>query len=196
MERSLVAAYWASRKEDANSCAMRTSNFLSALSMISIDLTGWRQTGKTRSEALMQHIYTPEDVYGLEQLFLKGINNRAINHFLWNGRDEDHSSTLSIRCGVHSKSPSLGNAVVLSLPNVFELDLPRNLESLMFAFAESWRPDWVAAASQNTINERGTEKPFLDKALYLKSSWTHQFAPVNVDKLDLKYGALFYSAQP
>ena len=191
MERYLAVAYWASRKEEASACAARASRFLFCLSELSTDLAGWRETGKSKEEALANQIYEPQVLDDLEDLFAKGFSKRAVNHVLWNGKDENHASTLNMRCGVYSTVPTLGNAVVLNLPYSFNVTLVHDLRRLAAAFADAWEPDWMAVTSQTRMNECGTQKPFLDKALYVKSNVARPPIPAGITEEQLSQGTLF-----
>lgn len=180
MEKYFAVAYWAGRKEDAGACAARASRFLLSLRELSADLTCWREKGRSKKEALANQVYESQTANDLERLFAKGISKRdfsgEVSHdlgfstFLWNGKDDDHASTLNMRCGVYTSVPTLGNAVVLNLPYSFDVTLAQDLRRLVAAFVDAWEPDWMAITSQTKMSECGTQNPFLDKALYLKSS--------------------------
>lgn len=167
------------------------------LSELSADLAGWRETGKSKEEALANQIYGPQTLDDLERLFAKGFSKRALNHVLWNGKDDNHASTLNMRCGVHSTAPTLGNAVVLNLPHSFDVTSTQDLKRLAAAFVEAWEPDWMAVTSQAKLNECGTQRPFLDKALYVKPNATRPSVPVGVteEKLSVSQGALFLNVE-
>jgi hypothetical protein len=195
LERYLAVAYWAGRKEDASACATRASRFLLPLLELSTDLAGWRETGKSKEEALANQIYEPQALADLEGMFAKGFSKRAVNHVLWNGKDENYASTLNMRCGVHSTVPTLGNAVVLNLPHSFDVTLAQDLRRLAAAFADAWEPDWMAVTSQTKMNECGTQKPFLDKALYVKSNVARPSIPVGTNEEKLSQGTLFLNVE-
>lgn len=205
MERYLALAYWAGRREDANACAARANRFLLPLLDLSSDLAGWREKGRNKKEAFANQVYEPQAANDLERLFAKGVSKRdfsgEVNHdlgfsaFLWNGKDESHASTLNMRCGVYSSVPTLGNAVVLSLPYSFDVTLAQDLKRLVAAFAEAWEPDWMAVTSQTKMSECGTQKPFLDKALYLKSSVTRPLISAGVTEERLGQGMIFLNIE-
>lgn len=205
MERYLAVAYWAGRKEDANVCAARASRFLLPLSELSSDLVGWREKGRSKKKAFANQVYEPQAAKDLEGLFAKGISKRdfsgEVNHdlgfsaFLWNGKDENHASTLNMRCGVYSSVATLGNAVVLNLPYSFDVTIAQDLKRLVAAFADAWEPDWMAVTSQTKMSECGAQKPFLDKALYLKSSFTRPSIPAGITEEKLGQGMIFLNIE-
>ena len=195
MEKYLAAAYWGGRKEEPSACAVRSSQFLLSLSELSTDLTGWRETGKSKKKALANEVYESKNLYGLELLFAKGFSRREVNHVLWNGKDEGHASTLNMRCGVYSTVPTLGNAVVLNLPHSFDVTFAHDVRRLATVFADAWEPDWMAVTSQTKMNECGTQKPFLDKALYVKSNVARPLIPVGIAEEKLNQGMLFLNIE-
>ena len=199
MENYLAVAYWAGRKEEAGACALRASRFLFALSEISDDMTGWRETGRSKKDALANKVYEPHALDDLERLFAKGISRREVNHVLWNGKDDSHGLSLNMRCGVYSTVPTLGNAVVLNLSVSFDVASTSGLRKLAMAFVEAWEPDWMAITSQTKMNEApkneyGNKKPFLDKALYVKSTMERPSVPADITEEKLNQGMLFLNA--
>ncbi len=165
-----MAAYWPGRREEAEACAIRTGKFIRSLAKIFPYLSGWRETGQSKEQAIMNPTLESRSLDQLTQLFSRGFERRAVNHVFWNGKDEIHSATLNIRCGVHSIVPTLGNAVVLVLPDCSELPDGERSRALLSACANAWDPDWAVVTSQGQLNQFGTKEPFLDQALYLKST--------------------------
>lgn len=190
MERYLALAYWAGRKEDAHMCAVRASRFLSSLSELSADMTGWRETGRNKKEALENKVYDPENVSELERLFALGFSKREVNHVFWNGGDE----TLNMRCGLESKISTLGNAIVLYVPHSYNVMLLGALRALVLAFVDAWEPDWMAITSRTKMNEYGTQKPFLDRALYIRSNSGRPPTLLAATEEELGHGTLLFGA--
>lgn len=153
-------------------------------------MTGWRETGRSKKEALDNKIYEPENIGELERRFALGFSKREVNHVFWNGNGE----TLNIRCGVDSKIPALGNAVVLEIPHSYNVMLTGALRSLVLAFVDAWEPDWMAITSRIKMNECGTQKPFLDRALYIRSNLGRPPALLAATEEELGHGTLLFGA--
>lgn len=177
---------------------MRAGRFLLSLSVLSDEMTAWREQGRSKTEAVAQKIYDPEDVGALERLFAKGVSQKdysgewnydlGFSVLLWNGKNE----TLSINCGLYSSVPALSNAVILKIPKSFDVKSIDNTRRLIAAFVAAWDPDWVAVTAQSKLNHAGTDQhgrnqPFLDRGLYMKSS---QGNPAfSSDVIEVRFGS-------
>ncbi len=181
---------------------MRAGRFLLSLSVISDDMTAWREQGRSKTEAVAQKIYDPEDVGALERLFAKGVSQKdysgewnydlGFSVLLWNGKNE----TLSMNCGLSSSVPALSNAVILKIPKGFDVKSIDNTRRLIAAFVQAWDPDWVAVTAQSKLNEAKTDQygrnqPFLDRGLYMKSNRGRPALPAHVIEENFEPGVLF-----
>ena len=179
MDTYLAAAYWGPRMEPVEACASRAATFLTALSQVSEYFQGWRPLGRSRSEAIRA---TPIDLStnALTELFMRGRNRRdvggdAIEQLgfrisVWNGKGDEEVSSLTMKCGLYSTVAGLSNAIVLKLPTRFDVNSAEQARQLTVALSQAWDPDWAIVASQSKVNQQSGAGPFLDKALYVRSS--------------------------
>ena len=201
MEDYLAVAYWKKRKEDARACSVRASKFLSLLSKYSGEMTGWREKGLSRKIAFDGEIYNPQNLDRLEQLISKGLNKHhpvkdgttelGFRVELWNGKDGNHVASLTIKCGLYSIVDGLTNAVVLSMPKSINIADANSVGSLVAAFINAWDPEWMALTSRSRMRECGSQKPFLDKALYVRSGMQQPPVPVDTSG-EILYGGTLY----
>lgn len=167
--------------ESAVECASRASAFVKNLSDVSEFFRGWRLPGHSRAEATRNQPFS-SDVSSLEALFIKGMNRRDIDDELidelgfrisaWNGMAGEETSSLTMKCGMYSNVAGLSNAVVLKIPPKFDVNSVGTVEQLIDLLVRAWSPDWAVVASQSSMMERADQEgPFLDRALYLSSSF-------------------------
>jgi hypothetical protein len=146
---------------------------------VSSSFSEWRLLGRSRSDAARA---TPinTSAAGLVELFLKGRNRRDVDDevidelgyriSVWNGNSDEYVSSLTMKCGLYSTVDGLSNAVVLKLPPRFE-SMPMNrVRLIVLALVQSWDPDWAIVASRSRLEAEAEGMPFLDRALYVKSS--------------------------
>ncbi|MGY6122045.1 Imm52 family immunity protein (plasmid) [Paraburkholderia strydomiana] len=182
METYFAAAYWGPRRETVENCAVRAVTFLTALGQISEFFKEWRLQGRSRAEALRKRAIDEQSVDTLVSLFAKGRNKKDIGGgvidelgyraSMWNGGDDRTASSLTMGCGMYSTIVGLSNAVVLQLPQQFDVQSEDGLRNVMSAFALAWEPDWAIVSSQSVRNRQVEQLPFLDRALYLDSKVT------------------------
>ena len=186
-----AAAYWGSRKETVEACAHRATVFFEAISQIAEYLKEWRQQGRSRSIKTIPIENSTQNA--LIELFLKGqnrkdINNKVINDLgyrisLWNGGDTETASSLMLKCGLFSNVAGLSNAVVLELPARFDTNSVNQVRQLANSLISAWDPDWAIIASHSAQARHTDFGPFLDKALYLRSTMQ---LPQNISDTVLK----------
>lgn len=179
LETYLAAAYWGPRMEPVEACASRAATFLTDLSQVSDYLRGWRPLGRSRSEAIRA---TPIDLSAnaLTELFTRGMNRRDVGGdvieelgfriSVWNGKGDGEVSFLTMKCGLYSTVAGLSNAIVLKLPTRFDVNSAEQTGKLAVALSRAWDPDWAIVASQSKVSQQSGTGPFLDRALYLRSS--------------------------
>jgi len=203
LETYLAAAYWGPRQEPVEACACRADKFFTLLSQVSEYFDGWRPLGRSRPEAMRA---TPIDqsTDALVDLFMKGRNRRDVGGeviddlgyriSVWNGRDHEEVSSLTMKCGLYSTVTGLSNAVVLKLPIRFDTTSVNQIRQVTIALAQAWDPDWAIIASRSKLDLQADAGPFLDRALYVNSSMSAPCdLPVNVVKQELKHGQLLLS---
>lgn len=180
METYFAAAYWGPRRETVEGCAVRVRAFLTALAGISEIFRGWRLQGRSRADALCKEAIDEQGVDAMVSLLMKGRNRKDFNGdiidelgyriSMWNGGGTETASSLMMGCGMCATAMSLSNAVVLNLPQRFDVHSPDGLRNVMSAFALTWDPDWAIVSSQSARNRYVEQVPFLDQALYLDSN--------------------------
>ncbi|MEI7298199.1 Imm52 family immunity protein [Paraburkholderia tropica] len=201
METYFAAAYWGPRRETVENCAARTVAFLTALGQISVLFKGWRLQGRSKAEALRKQTIDEQSIDTLVSLLSKGRNKKDIGGgvidelgfrvSMWNGGDDRTASSLMIGCGMYSTVERLSNAVVLQLPQQFDVESQDKLHKMMSAFALAWEPDWAIVSSQSARNRHVEQLPFLDRALYLDSKMTPPDSLKGAQKQVLGHGMLF-----
>ena len=153
-ETYYVGAYWASRKESAESCASRVERFLGALSRCDPSFAQWFRQGRTRQAAL-KHPF-PTDVESVTAFFLRQsqkagrLATQGWSADVWNGQSADEdSSALSLCCG--ATSPRLPNFCLLEPPlegpTAERLLRPPLLTQILRALVLAWNPEWGVATS-------------------------------------------------
>lgn len=204
LDTYLAAAYWGPRRETVEDCARRASVFLALLSQASDYFTGWRPLGRVRPVAAKaEPIGQSQDA--LIELFLKGRNRRDIDGdvidelgfriSVWNGRSDEEAASLVMNCGLYSPVSGLSNAIVLKLPPCFETTISESqVRQVTTTLAEAWDPDWAFFSSRSRFNIERDRGPFLDRALYVRSSTSSpRDLPVNVVNQEVAHGHLFVS---
>lgn len=209
MERYFAAAYWPSCRESLDVCTERTTRFLGNLAAISDTFHCWRKTAKSRKAALLQEVISAEDSDGVRTLLEKGRSRRDMDRSiieelgygfgLWNGQAGLDEASLSVRCGIHNVR-GVSNAVVLNLPQSFDLTSGDAVLALTRSFVEAWEPEsFVLTTSKRNVEEidkaqaKGKNwQPFLDVALYLQQPLALSFkAEKGVSAYDFNHGRVF-----
>ncbi len=180
VESFYTAAYWGARQETVEACAARVQNFLTAIETLSPDFSGWRKKGRSKKEALASGRINAHSHEALVALLSKGRSRKDVGADViaelgfsmsaWNGGDKESVSGLSITCGLYSAVGGLSNAVVLDLPQRFDIDSKEKIGNLLRAFAEAWEPDWAIVTSQSARDHQTGHGPYLDRALYISNA--------------------------
>lgn len=202
MESYFAGAYWGPRKEGANSCAERAHAFLDALAGISELFGGWRPLGRSRERALRAKPLLIDSLDELSKLFVLGSNRKDIGGeviddlgfrlSVWNGGKEMLAASLTMKCGLYSTVPGLSNAVVLNLPQQFDIASEDKVRDLLQAFTEAWEPDWAIVTSQSARDRQADHGPYLDRAVYLSSTMPSPSGlPASTTKHALPAGTLY-----
>ncbi|CAN7517260.1 MULTISPECIES: Imm52 family immunity protein [unclassified Variovorax] len=178
MEFYFAGAYWGDRREDLAECVTRTRLFLASLATVSGDFLEWRAKGVSRKAALSNPSISSTSEEALTQLFAKGRNRKDIGNevieelgfgiAMWNGLPDARVASLSIGCGKYATIGS-SNVVMLGLPPSFDVNSADMIAKLMTAMVGPWDPEWAVVSSQTARNAQREHKPFLDKALYVRS---------------------------
>jgi hypothetical protein len=179
----LIGAYWGSRQESIGHCSERLRRFLKALGTYDDRLATWYERGRARPSP--EDYVDPDDLARLTSLLDKGRNRRDVGgqaidelgfHIgLWNGfKDYGDQAELSVTCGLYwtsdRKSASLGNAVVLDLPeSLGDLADSRRMAELLSALAQAWEPAWAGVMSTQAMSDRGFDgnEPFVDWMVFV-----------------------------
>ena len=134
--RYKLRAYWGTRRESAESCAERLYRFFEAIKTSDDVFAKWYHRGRSRKEALQKPIRTG-DMAEIISLVEAGRNRYDVGKQpiddlgfgvgIWNGGNEPgRDITLSVRCGLYSETPGLGNIVTLHFPEELgRLVIPR-----------------------------------------------------------------------
>lgn len=181
-------------------CASRAVTFLSDLSLVSEYFQDWRPLGRRRPEAVQA---TPVvlSVNAFVELFAKGQNRRdvggdVINELgfrisVWNGRGDETASSLTMSCGIYSTVSGLSNAVVLKIPSQLDVNATNQVRQIILALSQAWEPDWAIVAAQTRVTQQAGAGPFLDRALYIRSSAKlPNDIPISAKRETLKDGLL------
>lgn len=174
MPQSYVGAYWQARAESVDDAADRTKLLLDALAGIDPVLTGWRDGGKSKRQALAQPIVTTDHPELVRRL-LGGRNHTDVGHQVieelgysagwWNGAENYRTAAkLSLRIAVTSER--VGNNVILELPDadfapqIYEPITARKLLSILI---DTFRPDWAVWTGQQLVEkQREPDRPTED----------------------------------
>lgn len=123
MQRSNVTVWWtAPRAQSVDECADLVARLLSALAEIDPTLTGWRNGGRSKRQALAQPLVTLDHA-DLVQRLLDGrrrgdfekqvIESLGYSLRWWNGADDNRAGA---QMSFHLASSSLRNSMTLDMP--------------------------------------------------------------------------------
>lgn len=167
MHSPFVGAYWPSRRETKEQCALHVADFFARIEKHS-DLSQWFTEGKSaktstkapvpvNAEAILPFLKTNNrDTDG------SAIAELGFNLNLWNGS----SVSLSITCGAFASS--IRNSVLINLPSAAEVreeDL-RLMRSLLEAIIDVWTPSSAVATSPQLMAENGRGMPWQTRGWY------------------------------
>lgn len=180
LESYFAGAYWGPRRESPNDCAERAHSFLDALAEISGLFSGWRPVALSRAAATRARPLDIGSIDQLSKLFELGSNRKDIGGevidelgfrlAVWNGGKDMSAVSLSMKCGMYSTVAGLSNAVVLKLPQQFDVCSKEKIRDLLRAFAQAWEPDWAIITSQSARSRQADHSPYLDRGLYIRNS--------------------------
>jgi hypothetical protein len=161
MPKSYTGAYWDARYAGVDSCADSLAQFLDRLAAIDPLLTGWRNKGRTKREALDQPVVTTEHADLVARLSA-GVNRRDVNHEpieelgysigWWNGHGSKSAVTLSVALGVTSLW--VGNCVVIHLPDpraAKELYTATKALDVLHALIDVFAPDSAVWTNESLV---------------------------------------------
>jgi hypothetical protein len=125
MTKSYVGAYWGPRQDGLERSAALVGELVRRLAAYDSVLTGWRDPGDTKAQALANPVVTLHEQEMIERLWAgrhrrdmtgEVIVDLGYSAFWWNGRtDKKTAAKLSI--GIDCVSPRVSNSVVLHLPD-------------------------------------------------------------------------------
>ncbi|KLO32501.1 Imm52 family immunity protein [Mycobacterium haemophilum] len=155
MPKSNVSVRWGPRFESVDHVADRVAELVSALAALDPALSGWRNRGRSKRQALAQPVVTPTHADLVERL-LDGRHRNDVGQIMedmgysvywwnwnWNGA-EDHRATAELNIHVACSSEFVGNHVGLNLPEpdaVPTLYTRDVAHKLLHIFAEIFDPD-------------------------------------------------------
>jgi hypothetical protein len=161
MPKSYAGAYWDARDADIDSCADSLAQFLDRLAAIDPLLTGWRDKGRSKREALAEAVVTTEHADLVARLGA-GVNRRDDNHepieelgYLvgwWNGQGGKSAINLSVTLGVTSSR--VQNHVVINLPDpqaASELYTTKKALEILHALIDTFNPDSAVWTNQDVV---------------------------------------------
>jgi len=206
MQIDTLGVYWGPRKESIEDCAQRIALYLTQL----IDKFGrlgeWYEKVLTKKSAPSGRAVNTYEVSELVTLLAKGINKRDIDRQpmhelgyrigLWNKQKSGVAIGLTVRCGMYSEVKGLANSVVMQLPSDLSavlLNDASTLKMLLLLTSEIWDADWGAVFSTDSdivVNQQDNS-PFLDKMLWVSTSYQFSFGEKGVLKEQLGKGVLY-----
>lgn len=153
-----VGGYWGNRRESVDVCADRLEAFLRQLADAHPLLGSWLLTGDDSTSAKAHPFESTSE--SLRELLLAGRPRRDSDGSvmedlgflasLWNGHDTA-AVGLMVRCGASPATATVGNAVVLDLPEaegaalgLYSQDTAR---LVMNAVVSCWEPAWTTWTS-------------------------------------------------
>ncbi|MGN7779815.1 Imm52 family immunity protein [Mycolicibacterium sp. 22603] len=174
MPQSYVGAYWRARAESVDDAADRTKLLLDGLAGIDPVLSGWRDGGKSKRQALAQPIVNTDHGELVSRL-LGGRNHTDVGHQVleelgyrvgwWNGA-ENYRTAAKLSVHIAVTSAHVGNNVVLELPDsdfVPQLYEPITARKLLSIVIDVFGPDWAVWTSHQLVEkQREPDRPTED----------------------------------
>ncbi|HEX3289006.1 MAG TPA: Imm52 family immunity protein [Mycobacterium sp.] len=164
MSKAYVGAYWGARAASVDDCADTLAQLLDRLSAIDPLLTGWRDLGKSKQNALQQLIVRNDRTELLQHLERSRseppIDGLGYSLQRWNGAEDPRAAiNLSFICG--NTSGRVTNAVVTRLcdsqsaPGLYAINTAKRLVESLIGVSN---PDW-AVLTTNELVDKQSEPP-------------------------------------
>ena len=160
MSSPFVGAYWKARKESLDICTDRCLSYLERLS-VHDNLSTWFKLGKSKKSATKHPIrLAREDIMSNMRTINQDLGERApivdlgFRFTAWNGNFSEPAD-VSVTCGGYSQF--VGNAVVLTLPLIKEVDATalELMRDVLSSAVEAWDPDFAIAISSASLTQQG-----------------------------------------
>jgi hypothetical protein len=162
MPKSYVSVGWVPHLESVEECADRVARLVSALAALDPALSGWRNLGRSKRQALAEPVVTTDHADLIPRL-LDGRHRDESNQIMedlgyslywWNGA-EDNRAAVNMR--VHIGDSSLGNSVVLNLPDPEAVASLYNRETacnILRTLVELFSPDSVLWSNHGLLDKQ------------------------------------------
>jgi Immunity protein 52 len=151
-----VECYWQPRPESTRDCAVRLVRMLGDLAKVHPAFARWNRKAKTRAAANRPAWAMPPNIDELTAMFEKGRQYKdaprqpwpemGFSVSAWNGRDDSHGASLTVRPGTYANFASFPNTVDLALKpaGLDNSDLSNTavLKSALLSVVSAWEPDY------------------------------------------------------
>lgn len=175
-----VGAYWGPRAESVDEAADRLARLVTALAAIDPALSGWRDGGRSKREALAQPTVTPDHA-DLVQRLLAGRNrqpddNGVIESFgyavhWWNGGPDGDRPAAKLSLRVAGTSDIGSNYVTLNFPDRNSgpsLYMLETASEILRTLVTNFNPDWAVWTNSDLRNlQKEPDSPTKDGRGYV-----------------------------
>lgn len=180
MPKADVGVYWGPRAESLDECAYRVARLVTALAALDPVLSGWRDGGRSKRDALAQPLVTNKHT-DLVQRLLAGRNRRPDNNEViepygyaahwWNGGSDDNRPPAKLSIRIAGTSAIGLNNVTLELPHQESAPYLYRAETahrILQALLDIFDPDWGVWTNSNLRNkQKEPDRPTKDGRGYM-----------------------------